>query len=79
MKDGGQMDDLRFVSPLRPANVDPEEDDSIGTLVLALGIPPPKRADGGMRLADEGLLSEPILECLRVGKEPTDKQVAGER
>lgn len=30
-------------------------------------------------MADEGLLSEPILECLLVGKEPTDKQVAGER
>jgi len=41
MKDGGHMDDLRLVNPLKLANDDPEEVDSIGTLVLALGIPPP--------------------------------------
>lgn len=79
MKDGGHMDDLRLVSPPKPAKVDPDEVDNIGTLVLALGIPPPKRTEGGTRLADEGLLSDPMLECLRVGKEPTDRHVAGER
>ena len=41
MKDGGHMDDLRLVSPPKPAKVDPDEVDNIGTLVLALGIPPP--------------------------------------
>ena len=38
------------------------------------------RTEGGKRLAVEGLRSvDPILEWRRVGKDPTERQVAGDR
>lgn len=45
MKVGGHMDGRRVVRPLKPLNDATDVVGSIGTLVLAFGIPPPCRAN----------------------------------
>lgn len=75
MKVGGQMELRREVK--LNAEPPPLSVGSMGTLVLAFGIPP---AEGGRRLAVEGRRSvEPMLEWRRVGKDPTERQVAGDK